>query len=230
MNLGEVEVFAGKNYILPVRSGTRQGFKNVRERCELEPHFLKQGSGFMFYALMDTVVDRYFPMMDALETELEQIEERIFSVTPDHANIQSLYELKRKSMLLRHAVVPLMEGLGKLYGGRVPELCAETQAYFRDIHDHLYRINSTLDHIRDTISTAIQANLSLATIEESKITKRLAAWAAIFAIATAFVGVWGMNFEFMPELRWKYGYPVALAIVTMICGYLYYRFKKSKWL
>lgn len=230
LKLGEVEIFVGKNYILSVRSGSKQGFRNVRERCEQEPQFLKQGSGFVFYALMDTVVDRYFPVIAALETELEQIEERIFSVNADHANVQRLYELKRKALLLRHAVVPLMEALGKLYGGRVPELCAHSQAYFRDIYDHLYRINITLDHIGDTISTAIQANISLVAIEESKITKRLAAWAAIFAVATAFVGVWGMNFQYMPELGWKFGYPAALIIVATICGYLYYRFKKSKWL
>ncbi len=230
LNPGEVEIFVGKNFILSVRSGTKQGFRNVRERCENEPHFLKQGSGFVFYALMDTVVDRYFPVIEALETELEQIEERVFSINSDHSNIQSLYELKRKVMLLRHAVVPLMEALGKLYGGRVPELCESTQEYFRDVHDHLVRINISIDHMRETISTAIQANISLAAIEESRITKRLAAWAAIFAIATAFVGIWGMNFEYMPELKWKYGYPVALAAVAVVCGYLYYRFKKSKWL
>jgi magnesium transporter len=228
--LGEVGIFAGKNFILSVRSGTRQGFRNVRDRCEQEPHFLKQGSGFVFYALMDTVVDRYFPVIDALEIELEQIEEQIFNSNADHSNIQSLYDLKRKVLLLRHAVVPLMEALGKLYGGRVPELCAASQDYFRDVHDHLYRINTTLDHISDTISTAIQANLSLVAIEESKVTKRLAAWAAIFAVATAFAGIWGMNFNFMPELEWKYGYPAALVLLTVVCGYLYYRFKKSKWL
>ena len=109
-------------------------------------------------------------------------------------------------------------------------MCVNTQDYFRDVHDHLYRINTTIDSIRDTIGTAIQANISLVAIEESLVTKRLAAWAAIFAVATAFFGIWGMNFEHMPELDWKYGYAVALGTVAVVCGVLYYRFKKSGWL
>jgi magnesium transporter len=123
-----------------------------------------------------------------------------------------------------------MDGVAKLHGGRVPDVCIRTEEYFRDIYDHLYRINTTIDGIRDTIGTAIQATISLIAIEDSEVTKRLAGWAAIFAVATAFVGIWGMNFDFMPELRWKYGYAAALGVVAGVCGYLYYRFKKAGWL
>ena len=231
LNVGELDIFVGHNYVLSVRNHAQEGFLGVRARCEREPYLLKHGSGFVFYALMDAVVDRYFPVLDTLETDLENIEKQIFSKTVEHtANIQQLYELKQKVTILKHAAAPLMEAVGKLYGGRVPSVCAGAQEYFRDIYDHLYRVNISIDSIRDTIGTAIQANISLVTIEESKVTKRLAAWAAIFAIATAFVGVWGMNFEFMPELTWKFGYPLALGIVACVCGYFYYRFKKSRWL
>lgn len=230
LNIGEVDVFVGENYVLSTRNRCQQGFLGVRARCEREPHHLKQGSAFVFYALMDAVVDRYFPVVFALENELETIEEQIFTKGSQRANIERLYELKRKVTLLKHAVAPLMEAVGKLDGGRVPPIVANTKHYFRDVHDHLYRINTSIDSIRDTISTAIQVNLSMVSIDESEVNKRLAAWAAIFAIATAFVGIWGMNFEHMPELKWKYGYPVSLGIVSMICGYLYYRFKKSGWL
>lgn len=230
VNLGELNIFTGKNYVLSVRNRARQGFRNVRERCEREPHLLEQGSSFVLYALMDAVVDRYFPVLDALETELEQIEEQIFGSAAALTNIQRLYRLKQKVIVLKHAVLPLMEAMGRLYGGRVPDLCVKTQDYFRDVHDHLYRINTTIDSIRDTIGTAIQANISLVAIEESLVTKRLAAWAAIFAVATAFFGIWGMNFEHMPELGWKYGYAAALGTVAVVCGLLYYRFKKSGWL
>ena len=108
--------------------------------------------------------------------------------------------------------------------------CIDTQEYFRDVQDHLYRISSALDTIRDTIGTAIQVNLSMVAIDEGEVNKRLAAWAAIFAVFTAFAGVWGMNFEFMPELKSRWGYPLAISFMFGLCGYLYYRFRKSGWL
>jgi magnesium transporter len=228
--VGEVDVFVGPNYVLSSRRNATQGFLGVRARAEREPHLLAQGSAFVLYALMDAVVDRYFPVVDMLESELETIENRIFIRGSQRANIEQLYELKSKVLMLRHAVLPLMEGIGRLYGGRVPAICVDTQEYFRDVHDHLYRIAAALDTIRDTISTAIQVNLSMVTINESEVNKRLAAWAAIFAVATAFIGIWGMNFKVMPELDWKYGYPFSLGFIVTICGYLYYRFRKSGWL
>ncbi|HZW12716.1 MAG TPA: magnesium/cobalt transporter CorA [Noviherbaspirillum sp.] len=228
--VGELNVFVEDRYVLSARNRSRQGFLGVRERCEREPHLMKQGAAFVFYALMDAVVDRYFPALDALESELETVEEQIFIKGSERANIERLYQLKRKAMTLKHAVAPLMEAVAKLHGGRVPRVCLNTQEYFRDVYDHLYRINASIDNIRDTIGTAIQVNLSMVTIEESEVNKRLAAWAAIFAVATAFVGIWGMNFEHMPELKWKYGYPLSLTVVAAVCAYLYYRFKKSGWL
>lgn len=230
LTLGEVDVFVGLNYVLSVRNRSNEGFLGVRARCEREPHLLSQGAGFVFYALMDAVVDRYFPVLDELETELENIEEHIFVKGSARSNIERLYELKRKMMVLKHAVAPLMENAGKLYRGRVPPVCANSQEYFRDVFDHLTHINASIDTMRETIGTAIQVNLSMVTIEESEVTKRLAAWAGIFAVATAFVGVWGMNFDVMPELRWKFGYPAALSLIALICGILYRRFKKAGWL
>jgi len=150
---------------------------------------------------MDAVVDRYFPLLDAIETELDGIEAQIFERGSARWNIERLYALKRRATVLRHAVAPLVEVAGKLHGGRVPAVCAKSQEYFRDVHDHLARINGAIDAIRETIGTAIQVNLSMVTIEESETTKRLAAWAAIFAVATALAGIWGMNFEHMPELK-----------------------------
>ncbi|MES2075420.1 MAG: magnesium/cobalt transporter CorA [Pseudomonadota bacterium] len=228
--VGEVDIFVGNNYVLSARNNCSQGFLGVRARAEHEPHLLRQGPAFVLYALMDAVVDRYFPVVDALEGELELIEERIFIHGSQRDNIERLYALKRKVMTLRHAVAPLLDAVGKLHGGRVPALCHDTQEYFRDVHDHLHRINGTIDAIRDTISTAIQVNLSMVAIDESEVNKRLAAWAAIFAICTAFAGVWGMNFKFMPELEWHYGYPMAVAVMVSVCCYLFYRFKRSGWL
>jgi magnesium transporter len=229
--IGEVHIFVGRDYVLSVRNLSQQGFQSVRQRVESEPQLLGAGgSSFVFYALIDAVVDRYFPILDGLETELEAIESQIFVEGAARANIERLYELKRKVLIVRHAVLPLMESVAKLFGGRVPALCAQTQEYFRDVYDHLYRVNATLESIRETIVTAIQANLSMATIEQSDIAKRLAGWAAIFAVATTIVGIWGMNFEHMPELKWTYGYLFALATIAGVCGLLYLRFRRAKWL
>jgi magnesium transporter len=230
LNVGEVDIFVAHNYVLSVRNNCTRGFLGVRARAEREPHLLTKGSSFVLYALMDAVVDRYFPVVDMLESELEKIEDRIFIKGSQRDNIERLYDLKRKVLVLKHAVAPLLDAIGKLHGGRVPGFCFDTQDYFRDVHDHLSRINSTLDTIRDTIGTAIQVNLSMVAIDEGEVNKRLAAYAAIFAVFTAFAGVWGMNFEFMPELRTRWGYPAALAFMFGACGYLYYRFRKSGWL
>lgn len=228
--VGEVMVFAGPNFVLSVRTGSQQNFLGVRERCEREPQLLRQGSGYVLYALMDAVVDRYFPILETLQTELESIEERIFIRGASRTNIQRLYELKRKVTTLKHAASPALQFSGKLYGGRVPAVCEKTQAYFRDVGDHLARIDTAIDSIRDTIGTAIAVNLSMTTIEDGEVTKRLAAWAAIFAVATAFAGIWGMNFEYMPELKLRWGYPAALGLIVTTCVFVWWRFRRARWL
>jgi magnesium transporter len=230
LRVGEMAVFVGSNFVVSVRNRSTQGFLGVRERCEREPHLLARGPAFVFYALMDAVVDRYFPVVEALESELEEVEEQIFQRSAARASIQRLYAVKRRVLVLRHAVVPLLDAAGKLHGGRVPQVCANTSEYFRDVYDHLMRINATLDNLRETVATAIQVNLSMATIEESETTKRLAAWAGIFAAATAFAGIWGMNFEVMPELKWRWGYAAALGVIAGTCGLLYWRFRRAGWL
>ena len=230
LNVGEVDIFIGPNYILSVRNNVEQGFAAVRERCEREPELLKHGSGFVFYALIDAVVDRYFPVLDKLEVELEQIEERIFSSTTQRANIEALYALKRKLMKLQYAVVPLLEGVGKLYGGRVPHVCIGLSEYYRDISDHLIRIQQSITSLREMVITAISVNLSMITLHENQTTKQLAAYAALIAVPTLIAGVYGMNFEHMPELKWLFGYPIALALMLGIDMYLHRRFRKAGWL
>ena len=230
LNVGEVDIFVGPNYILSVRNNVQQGFAAVRDRCEREPELLKHGSGFVFYALIDAVVDRYFPVVDKLDVELEEIEERIFSGTSQRANIEALYALKRKLMKLQYAVVPLLEGVGKLYGGRVPQICIGLSEYYRDIYDHLIRIQQSITSLREMVITAISVNLSMITLQENQTTKQLAAYAALIAVPTLIAGVYGMNFEHMPELKWLFGYPMALALMLGIDMYLHRRFRKAGWL
>jgi len=227
---GEVDLFVGPNYVLTVRHRTHLGFAAVRARTEREPELLKHGSGYVFYAVMDNVVDRYFPVIDALESELETIEEQIFERNAARSNIKSLYALKKKLMTLKHAVDPLMEATGRLYGGRVPQICSGMGEYFRDVYDHLHRIHASLEGIREMLTTAIQVNLGMISLADNEITKKLAAWAAIIAVPTMVAGIYGMNFEVMPELKWTFGYPLAVLSMVVIDVYLYYRFRKIKWL
>ncbi len=230
LSTGEVNIFVGLNFVLSVRNRSQYSFLGVRARAERESQLLRYGAGFVFYALMDAVVDRYFPIIDQLESELEAIEGRIFDHGKGRSNIEQLYALKQRAMVLRHAVAPLAEAVGKLIMGRVPAICADTREYFRDVYDHLLRINAALDTLRETIVTAIQVNFSMVTIEESEVTKKLAAWAGIFAVATFFVGVWGMNFEHMPELKWTWGYPLALSTIVGACSLVAWRFRRAGWL
>ncbi len=230
LKVGEMDIFVGANYVLSVRSHTEHGFTDVRARCEREPHLLKHGSAYVLYALMDAVVDRYFPVLDALEVQLEQVEERMFSGSTARANVEALYALKQKLMTLKHAVWPLLEATGKLHGGRVPRVCADTQEYFRDVDDHLVRINQSIDSLREMVTTAISVNLSLITLQENETTKRLAAYAALVAVPTMIGGIYGMNFEHMPELKWAFGYPLSLAAMAGIDVYLFLRFRKAGWL
>jgi magnesium transporter len=229
-NVGEVDIFVGPNYVLSVRHRTKVGFAAVRARTEREPELLKHGSGFVFYALIDNVVDRYFPILDELETRIEALEQRMFTTPASRRQIEELYELKSKLMTLKHAVAPLMEAVGKLYGGRVPHLCQGTQEYFRDVYDHLARINSAIESSREMLTTAIQVNLALIGISDNEVTKRLAAWGALITIPTLVAGVYGMNFKFMPELDWQWGYWYAVGMMIAVDVLLFFRFRKARWI
>jgi magnesium transporter len=230
LNTGELDIFVGPNYILSVRLRTEKGFTDVRARTEREPQLLNHGSAYVLYALMDAVVDRYFPVLDALETELEAIEEQIFAMNAARSNIEGLYVLKQKLMTLKHAVDPLMEASGKLFGGRVPMICRGMGEYFRDVFDHLQRLHASIEGIRDMQTTAIQVNLGMISLNETEVTKKLAGWAAIIAVPTMIAGVYGMNFKNMPELDWLWGYPLAMAAMVGIDIWLYVWFRKIHWL
>lgn len=231
--VGEMNVFVGKNYVLSVRNRTTQGFQEVRKRCEREPHLLKHGPAFVMYALLDAVVDRYFPVLETLGAELDEVEERIFEQkgsVESREIIEDLYSLKRRMTILQHHTAPLLEAVSKLYGGRSPGVCSGMQEYFRDVYDHLLRIVKTIEGRREMIVTAIQVNLGLIALAESEVTKRLGSFAALFAVPTMIAGIYGMNFKSIPELDWVYGYPACLAVMLVVDVVLYWRFKKAGWL
>jgi len=230
LRVGEIAVFVGPKFLVSVRRNCDQGFADVRKRAEKEPDLLQHGPAYVMYALMDAVVDRYIPIFDGLRVEFEALEERIFQGSTTRKQVEALYCLKQKLAILDHAVVPLIDVAGKLHGGRVPPVCAGLADYFRDVSDHLLREEQSIDNLRDMLATAISVNLSLITLQESEVTKRLAAYAALIAVPTLIVGIYGMNFEYLPELHWKYGYPAVLAGMILIDLYLVKRFKDAHWL
>jgi magnesium transporter len=231
IKIGEVDIFVGRNYVLSVRSRTERGFKEVRARAERDPELLKYGSGYVLYALMDAVVDRYFPVLDAIESELERVEEHLFQEgASPRENIEALYYVKQQLTTLRHATGPAQEHAGKLFGGRVPFACHGLTEYFRDVYDHLARINQAIDAARDTTNTAIQVALAMVNMGHGEITKSLAAYAALVAVPTMIAGVYGMNFEHMPELKWTFGYPLSIAAMVGIDTFLFFRFRKAGWI
>jgi magnesium transporter len=231
LRAGEIHVFAGPNYVLSVRHRTERGFQDVRARAEREPELLKHGSGYVLYALMDAIVDRYFPVLDAVEMELEKLEGRLFTPgASPRENIESLYYVKQKLTTMKHATAPLQENAGKLYGGRVPSVCTGLGEYFRDVYDHLVRINQSIDAARETVNTAIQVALAMVATGQGEITRRLAAYAALVAVPTMIAGIYGMNFRHMPELTWELGYPVTIGLMAAIDVFLFTRFRKAGWI
>ncbi len=231
LRAGEIHVFAGSNYVLSVRHRTGRGFQDVRTRAEREPELLKHGAGYVLYALMDAIVDRYFPVLDAVEMELEKLEGRLFTPgASPRENIESLYYVKQKLTTMKHATSPLQENAGKLYGGRVPSVCSGLGEYFRDVYDHLVRINQSIDAARETVNTAIQVALAMVATGQGEITRRLAAYAALVAVPTMIAGIYGMNFKHMPELAWDLGYPVTVGLMAAIDVFLFTRFRKAGWI
>jgi magnesium transporter len=230
LHIGEVDIFAGRNFVLSVRSRTERGFQEVRTRAEREPELLRHGAGYVLYALMDATVDRYFPVLDAIEMQLEKVEEQLFGGNTPRENIESLYYVKQQLTTLKHATAPLVETVGKLFGGRVPHVCAGLGEYFRDVYDHLIRINQSIDAARETVNTAIQVALAMVNMGHGEITKRLAAYAALVAVPTMIAGVYGMNFQHMPELTWTLGYPMSIGLMAVIDVFLFVRFRRAGWL
>jgi len=230
IEFGETHLFVGSRYVVSVRHGPSAPYTDVRARCESTPHLLRKGPGFVMYALMDFIVDHYFPVLDALEERLEKIEERIFGGSFDRQATGEIYGLKRDLVGLKRAVSPLLEVFNRLVRfdvGIVPE---DVRVYFRDVYDHVVRINESIDTLRELLTTALEANLSLISVNQNEVTKKLAAWAAILAVPTMIAGVYGMNFEYMPELHVAYGYPVVMVAMAAICGVVHWGFRRAGWL
>lgn len=244
IELGETHIFVGQRYVVSVRHGASALDGEVRRRCEALPELLARGPGFVLYALMDFVVDQYFPIVRALEEQLESLEEQIFGETLSRETTARIYELKRDLLEFKRAVAPLTDVCNRLMSYDLDLVPEDTRPYFRDVFDHTVRINEMTDSLRELVTSALEAHLSLLSAEQiaaihrqnetlqqqNEAMKKLAAWAAIIAIPTMIAGIYGMNFRFMPELEWRFGYPAIMAAMAGACGFLYYRFKHAGWL
>ena len=227
---GETHFFVGANFIVVVRHGSTVPYTEVRARCESMPELLSKGQGFVLYAVMDFIVDRYFPVVHELETELEAIEDKIFKEKPSRETTEQIYMLKRELLEVKRAVSPLVDICNRLMRFDIKSISAETQPYFRDIYDHVVRINEMVDNTRELLNTALEANFSLISISQSDVSKKFAGWAAIIAVPTMIAGFYGMNFKFIPETDWRFGFYAVLLITIGACLLLYYFFRRSGWL
>ena len=227
---GETHVFLGRNYGVTVRHGYATSYAPVRARAESTPKLLKQGPAFVLYAVMDFIVDQYFPIVEALEEELQKLEGRIFSQPFSRLVTEEIYKLRRDLLALKRVVSPVIEMSGRLSRFEDDLIPAATRPYFRDVYDHSLRINDLIDSVRDLLGTALEAHLSLISVSQNEDTRRLAAWAAIIAVPTMVAGIYGMNFDVMPELRWAFGYPIVLGATAALCVTLYAKFKSAHWL
>ena len=230
IDLGETHFFVGRNFIITVRHGSSLAYTDVRTRCESTPQLLKKGPAFALYAVMDAIVDQYFPVVDALGEELENLEEKIFDETFRRETTAQIYHLKHQFLDVKRSVSPLIDICNRLMRFDLKLIEEETRPYFRDVYDHSIRINEMVDNSRDLLSTALEANLSLISISQNEVSKRFAGWAAIIGIPTMVAGVYGMNFKHMPELDWQLGYPIVMVLTLGTCVGLYIRFKRSGWL
>lgn len=228
---GETHVFVGPRYVVSIRHGETGSYAPVRGRCEATPGHLALGPAYVLYAIMDFVVDNYFAVIEHFEDRVGKLEEAIFGNRPQRDTTHRIYDLKRRLIQVKRAVSPLVEVCNRLtrYDGYkiIPDA---VRPYFRDVYDHVVRINDSTDGLRELLSSALDANLALVSIRQNDIMKLLAGWAAIVAVPTLLAGIWGMNFEDMPELRRPWGYPLALTLIAGAMGVLFWRFRRAGWL
>jgi magnesium transporter len=227
---GETHVFVGQGYVVSVRHGPSASYTPVRERCEASPTALSAGEDYILYALLDFIVDNYMPVIEAIQTEVEEIEDNILAATSPQDQVGRLYQLRRDLLRLRNAAIPLVEVCRRLEQPGLPGIDASLYPLFRDVSDHIRRVQEEIESLREVLAFAFETSLMTGQAQQNEITRKLAAWAAILAVPTAVAGVYGMNFEHMPELEWKYGYALVLVIIASACGWLYWRFRQNRWL
>ena len=229
IELGELLVFLGDDYIITVRHGEASSLKPVRELLEQDPGHLRHGPGAVLHAILDRVVDDYVPAIQGLETDIDEVEDELFSGARTNP-AERIYRLQREVLQFRKATAPLVDPIARLAAGHYELIHPEIRDYFRDVNDHLMRTRDQLDAMRDLLGSSLQANLAQVSVRQNDDVRRISAWVAIIAVPTAIAGIYGMNFDHMPELRWEFGYPAVLLVMLAICSMLYRYFKRAGWL
>jgi magnesium transporter len=227
---GETHLFVGRGYVVSVRHGASVSYTTVRKRCEACPTVLSQGEDYIVYAILDFIVDNYMPVVERIHAEVEAIEDTVLATTLSQPDIERLYTLRRDLLRLRNAAKPLVEVCNRLEHTELMPIDREMQPHFRDVTDHVRRVSEEIDALREVLAFAFEASLMAGQAQQTTITRRLAAWAAILAVPTAIAGIYGMNFEHMPELKWVYGYYLVIGIIIAICTTLYVQFRRNGWL
>jgi magnesium transporter len=229
VRLGEILIFLGHDYIITVRHGEASELKDVRQSLEDDPELLAHGPGAVLHAIVDKVVDDYGPAITGLGDDIDEIENQVFS--GERANpAERIYKLKREVLEFSHAVGPLVDPVDRLSKGRYEMIHPEVRTYFRDVNDHLLRTHEQLESYRDLLTSILSANLAQVTVRQNEDVRRISAIVAILAVPTAIAGIYGMNFDHMPELGWTFGYPLVLVVMATICLVLYRYFKRVGWL
>ncbi len=228
VEFGEILVFVGDGFLITVRHG-EAALHEVRLRAEARPDLLRCGPSAALYAIVDRIVDDYLPVIAALDRDAEEVERAVFSASRSN-RAEAIYSLKREVLELHAAVAPLAEPLDRLARGRHELIDEEIRAYFRDAHDHLLRVIDQVESHRDLLTSVLTANLTQVTVRQNEDVRKISAWAAMIAVPTMIAGLYGMNFENMPELGWRFGYPLALALIAVVCFALYRYFRRIGWI
>ncbi|MBN1529852.1 MAG: magnesium/cobalt transporter CorA [Thermoleophilaceae bacterium] len=229
VQLGEILVFVGEDFVITVRHGEASDLHGLRERLEGSPDLLSAGPGAVVHAIVDKVVDDYQPAIDGLEQDVEEVEAEVFSpARPDRT--ERIYRLKRETLEFYHGTAPLLDPVDRLARGYSDVIPKGIQTYFRDVHDHLLRVHEQLDSLRDVLTSILQANLAQVTVRQNEDVRKISAAVALLAVPTMIAGIYGMNFDNMPELRWHVGYPLVIGLMVTLCALLYRYFRRAGWL
>jgi magnesium transporter len=228
IEVGEIMVFLGRDFVVTVRHGTGNPLGPVRERLEDDPELLGHGAAGVLYAVCDEVVDRYGLVAHEVEVDIIGLERAVFD--PGARDVTAdIYSLKREVLEFRSAEDPLVPVMQEIVKGRVAE-CGSTREYFRDVLDHLLRVDGQVDAHNELLNSVLNAHLALLGKRQNEDMRKISAWAAIIAVPTAIAGIYGMNFDHMPELHWSFGYPLVIAVMAVACVLLFRRLRRSGWL
>jgi magnesium transporter len=227
--IGQIMLFANRDFVITVRHGDQGDLHAVRTRMEGRRDLLRCGTGAVLHAIVDRVVDDYLPVVAGVDDDIEEVESEVFS--PERTNpTERIYKLQREVLQLHRATAPLVDPLRRLADGQFDFVHGDLEPYFRDVHDHALRTNEQVEGFRDLLHGVLEANLAQVSVRQNDDVRRISAWVAIIAVPTMVAGIYGMNFEHMPELEWTLGYPAVLLVMLSVCAGLYVYFKRAGWL